>query len=90
MKFSVELSHKTFYIVLVLFLVLALSIGFLFIIKPDNAQAEWNNEKTSSSDSYNLSQIEKHLEDLVRGIEKLNSNLSDIEDEMEKIRYKIK
>ncbi|TES93491.1 MAG: hypothetical protein E3J87_02230 [Candidatus Cloacimonadota bacterium] len=89
MKVMIEVPRKILYIFLVIFLVLVVSIPLIFYLGPRNLRAEWNSENTSTSDSYTLSQIEKHLGDLVRQLEKLNSNLSDIEDEIEKIRYKM-
>ncbi|MCK4575345.1 hypothetical protein KAU34_02955 [candidate division WOR-3 bacterium] len=86
MKISVEIPRKILYVVLFTLLVTVLSISAFFIFRPQIVRAEWNNDNTSTSDSYTLSQIERHLENLVRQLEKLNNNLSGIEDEIEKIR----
>jgi len=89
MKIVFELPRRTLYIFLVIFLFVVLSISVFLLARPQIALAEWNNGNISTSDSYTLSKIENHLGNLVRELEKLNGNLSDIENEMEKIRYKM-
>ena len=89
MKITVELSRKIFFTISAIFLIAVLSIPILLYLAPQKAMAEWNSENSSSSDSYALTQIEKHLDDLVGQLEKLNDNLSDVGDEIEKIRYKM-
>ncbi len=89
MKATIELPRRILYILLSALLVVLISISIIFLFSPHKANAEWNSDNASTSDSYTLSQIEKHLGDLVDQLEKLNYNLSDIEDEMEKIRNKM-
>jgi uncharacterized protein YpmS len=89
MKITIELKGKVLYLILTAILILLLSIPVLMYLAPQKAMAEWNSDNTSSSDSYALSQIEKHLDEMVTQLEKLNSNLSDVGDEIEKIRYKM-
>jgi hypothetical protein len=86
MKLVLEIPRKTLYLILSVFLIAFILIPVLLYLGPQNARAEWNSDNTSTSDSYTLSDIEGHLENLVRQLEKLNYNLDDIEDELEKIR----
>jgi len=86
MKMSFEIPRKVLYVSLIVLFITVITISGFIVFAPRNARAEWNSENTSSSDSYTLSDIEKHLGDLVRQLEKLNSSMSGIEDELEKIR----
>ncbi len=86
MKVSFEIPRNILCTGLIIFVIGIVAISGFVLFGPRNARAEWNSESISSSDSYTLSDIEKHLGDLVRQMEKLNGNLSGIEDELEKIR----
>lgn len=89
MKVTIEAPRKILYAVLITLLIAVLSIPASLMLRPQPLSAEWNSDNTSTSDSYTLSDIENHLDNLVTQFEKLNNNLSNIEYELEQIRGKL-